>query len=127
MSVPVVLQEKLYAGAALLGKEGYPVKLDGSGKVVLATAATDIVIGILDRGGEAIGDYCEIIVSGECTRAQCASNAAAFTFCVASATGLDDTITTGASTGYIVGRWLQSAVSGGQYRFDVNITPMGVA
>ena len=57
------------AGADLTGKEGYAVKFDGSGDIILAAVDGEEVLGVLLRGATsgsvvdvAIGGRCDVIV-----------------------------------------------------------------
>jgi hypothetical protein len=59
----------LKSGADLSAKKGFAVKLDSSGLVVLAAAATDAIIGILEDGGSASGDPVSVAGVGEIIRA----------------------------------------------------------
>lgn len=51
------------AGAAVLAKR--LVKFDGSGDIVQAAAAADLVIGISDRGAAAAADRIDVIMAGQ--------------------------------------------------------------
>lgn len=50
------------SGTDLSGKEGYAVKTDANGRVVLASAATDKIIGVLEDGGRGAGDNVSVVL-----------------------------------------------------------------
>lgn len=48
--------------ADLHSKRYYIVKTDSDGNIVLASAATDAILGVLDDGGRVSGDTCDVVL-----------------------------------------------------------------
>lgn len=50
------------SAADLSEKRYYIVKTNSDDKVVLASAATDAILGVLDDGGRVLGDSCDVVL-----------------------------------------------------------------
>lgn len=99
------------SAADLSLKKGYIVKDNGSGLLVLSSAATDKHLGVLADGGRLSGDACDIVlVNGQGTYKGVAGGTIAVDdFLTANASGQLVTTTTGGDR--VIGRARKAAVA----------------
>lgn len=105
------------SAADLSTKKGFVVKNNGSGKLVLSSAATDKHLGVLEDGGRVSGDACSVVlVNGQGSYKGIAGGTIAIDdFLTSNASG--QLITTVNSGDRVVGRAMSAAVSGQQVEY----------
>jgi hypothetical protein len=105
---------KSAANADLSTKKGYCVKTDNNGKIVLASAATDKILGVLADGGRVAGDNVDVVlINGSGTYKAIAAGAISKDAYITSdsAGKVVSTTTTG---NHVIGQAMQAATGDGQ-------------
>lgn len=101
------------AGADLTGKRYHIVKLDSNGAVVLATAGTDAIIGVLDNEPKAGGTAEVVLINGQGTfKVKAGADIAKDAYITAGSGGLAAATTT--SGHRVIGRNLIAAAVNGE-------------
>lgn len=105
------------SAADLSTKKGYCVKTDTNGKVVLASAATDKIIGVLHDGGRVSGDNVDVMLrNGNGTYKAIAGDVITKDAYLTSDSDGKVIVTTTA-THHVIGQALHAAVAGQQVEY----------
>lgn len=104
------------AGADLTGKQHHIVKLDANGKVVLATAATDAILGVLDNAPVAGRTADVVLLNGAGTfKVKLAANSAKDAYLTTNGSG--EAVATTTAGNRVIGRLVRAGSAGaiGEY------------